>query len=46
MSKSKYNIVARFPSKAGVSYCPLWINPDCMVAVQKLHNWEAKQLVC
>ena len=46
MSKSKYNIVARFPSKEGLSFCPLWINPDFMLAVQNLHNCEAKQLVC
>ncbi len=46
MNKSRYNIVARFPSKEGLSYCPLWINPDFMLAVQNLHNCEAKQLVC
>ena len=46
MSKSRYNIIARFPSKEGLSFCPLWINPDFMLAVQNLHNCEAKQLVC
>ncbi len=46
MNKSRYNIIARFPSKEGLSFCPLWINPDFMLAVQNLHNCEAKQLVC
>ncbi|MBP9037988.1 MAG: hypothetical protein KBF72_00320 [Candidatus Syntrophosphaera sp.] len=46
MSRSRYDIIARSPSKEGLSFCPVWINPDFMLAVQNLHNCEAKQLVC
>lgn len=45
MSRSRYDIIARSPSKEGLSFCPVWINPDFMLAVQNLHNCEAKQLV-
>ncbi|MCB5245146.1 MAG: hypothetical protein WC179_03760 [Candidatus Cloacimonadaceae bacterium] len=43
---SRLKIITRVPSKEGLTRCPLWINPDFMLAVQNLHHCEAKQLIC